>query len=136
MIIFPAKLEKLPEMLNYIKGYAESTGFNGDELHGIILSLEEALVNVISYAYPNSSGTIEIFCVNSKKNELEITIVDYGIPFDPLKYKGKTIKKGVTPERLGGYGISFIKKFMDKSEYNRIKDANILKLIKFKNSAK
>jgi len=49
----PAKLENLESMLQFIRNGAEQQGFSGKEINKIQVAAEEALVNVISYAYPD-----------------------------------------------------------------------------------
>ena len=52
----------------------------------ITLSVEEALVNIISYGYPEEGGTIDMgFEATPNRQGIKITIKDRGIPFNPLE---------------------------------------------------
>ena len=53
---------------------------------GMRLGLEEAVVNVINYAYPpDEEGEVHI-SVDSDGKEVRFTIVDSGFPFDPTSW--------------------------------------------------
>ncbi len=129
---FEAKLDNLYSMLSFIKSYAEAVGFEEKDLSRIELASEEALVNIIEYAYSEKeNGVVEISLVVSHAGELQIQIVDEGIPFNPLSNSKKfQIKSFETNPTIGGYGTYFIIELMDRVEYERQGNANILTLIK------
>ena len=135
--IFPAELDSLYEMLEFIKDYGTQS-FPSSILEQIILAAEEALVNIISYGYPNGKkGTIEIICDDSTpKGGIKIVIKDQGIPFNPVeKVPSSLPPPSVELEKedpsLGGYGIYILIGLMDRVEYQRIDGGNMLSLIKY-----
>ena len=129
---YPASLDKLYEMLHFIRENATQAGFNETEVVKIELAVEEALVNIISYGYPNTSGHISLSCSIQEKEGIRIVIQDKGIPYNPL-----TNSKLFDPESaletrgIGGYGIFFILKIMDEVKYDRENNSNILTLTKY-----
>lgn len=94
------------------------------------LACEEALVNIISYAYDNKIGNIDI-TLHSNSKRIEITIIDQGRFFNPL-LEDRTVNKNLTLEerKEGGLGILMIKKVMDEVHYKRVENTNVLKLVK------
>jgi len=129
---FEAKIDNLYPMLRLIKSFAEELGFKDTSLSRIELASEEALVNIIDYAYPDEEkGTIEISLSKTQDQELRITIIDHGIPFNPLsnskKFQMKSFKTNPT---IGGYGTYFIMQLMDRVEYDRKGTVNVLSMIK------
>lgn len=129
---FPASLDQLGEMLKYIREQAKKTGFREPLLSEIELASEEALVNIISYGYPEERGNIEISCIQSDGEKLKIVILDHGIPFNPLTLAKKYDLLGSAElMALGGLGINFILKLMDEVSYLRENNSNIMTLIKF-----
>ena len=128
---FYSNIDNLYEMLEFISSQAELTGFSTLDISHIEIAAEEALVNIISYAYPEHVGNIEIACLTEKGEKLTIKIIDHGIPFNPLsKPKKVDLSKSVEELRPGGYGIYFITRMMDTVEYTRENDSNVLILIK------
>ncbi len=90
----------------------------------IELALEEAVTNIIKYAYPSEKkGKIEIF-LEEEKNVVTVIVKDYGIPFNPLEqsFSGSC-------EKEGGFGIFFLKEMVDEIQYSYEK-GNVLKLMK------
>ena len=56
-----AKLENLPHFITFVCEQARQLGFNAKRTQEIELVLEEALVNVIDYAYPtNQTGCLKL----------------------------------------------------------------------------
>ena len=94
------------------------------------LVLEEALTNIILYAF--NDGQQHTISLNFQKagDELSITIVDEGQPYDPTQKEDPDITLPVDERPVGGLGIFLIKKIMDKVEYQRKENKNYLILTK------
>ena len=94
------------------------------------LAIEEAIVNVMEYAYPKGDQeTIKV--------DLEITdgcmtfvISDRGIPFDPTTRGNVDITLSAEERPIGGLGIHLVKTLMDSVNYQYVDGWNILKLSK------
>lgn len=136
--IFPADLDRLYEMLEFIKSYGVSHSISSSILDQIILATEEALVNIISYGYPEEKkGTIEITCESpAQRPGIKIEIKDQGIPFNPVENVPPELPTPTdaltqTEEALGGYGIYILIGLMDHVEYKRVNEGNILSLTKY-----
>ena len=94
------------------------------------LVLEEAVVNIINYAYPEGvDGTMEID-VSEKANVLTINLIDSGKAFDPTARAEVDITAGVEERPIGGLGIHLIRTIMDHVEYERKDGKNILTMNK------
>ena len=96
-------------------------------LFGLELAAEEALVNVVSYAYPQGPGQVSVEC-RSEDGVFHMEIRDQGQPFDPTLGVAPDLSQGVEERGEGGLGIFFIKRFMDKMAYRRDGDSNVLAL--------
>lgn len=128
---FLAKLTELPAMLGLIRDGLKKAQFETKEFYHIELASEEALVNVIKYAYPESEGEIEISCNVLGPKELEVEIRDWGIPFDPTSQVGQVDTQASLEDReIGGLGVYFIFQLMDEVTYTRHDDTNVLKMRK------
>jgi anti-sigma regulatory factor (Ser/Thr protein kinase) len=127
---FNAKLENLYPMLDIICKEAMAQHFDERNVGGIRVAAEEALVNVIHYAYGDGDGDIdlEISCNNGN---FVIVIKDKGIAFDPL-HDGKEadINSSLEDRPIGGLGRMMIKKYMDDVVYKRDNGYNIFTMIK------
>ena len=95
------------------------------------LAMEEALVNVIKYAYQHPPGLLEIESHFEKgKGEISFTLRDEGFPFNPLLHSSPREEGGIEERKEGGLGIFFMKKMTDSISYKRDQERNILILTK------
>lgn len=127
--VFVAKLDNLEPMLDFVEQSAKELGFDEKKLNQVRLASEEALVNVINYAYQEKHGDIEISCTSDDKRLL-LEIVDWGIPFNPLSLPEPDITSPMEERKIGGLGIFLVRSIMDKVDYRRDEDKNVLTLIK------
>ena len=129
--IFDAKLADLSNMIKWIRSNIQLKKIDEKQVKKIELACEEALVNIISYAYPEEKGKIQINIDLSKDKRIEITIIDQGILFNPLLEEREINPDIPLEERsIGGLGIVMIKQVMDEVHYNRQNSSNVLRLIK------
>jgi anti-sigma regulatory factor (Ser/Thr protein kinase) len=95
----------------------------------INLALEEAVTNVMLYAYPDGKGKV---LIEAEKNDKLITFIisDNGIPFDPTSSPEADITLSAEERSIGGLGIHLVRQIMDHISYERKDDTNILTLVK------
>ena len=94
------------------------------------LALEEAVTNVILYAYPEGSdGLVDIEAVMSK-DKLKFIISDSGQAFDPTAAPEADVTLGVEDRPIGGLGIYLVRNIMDTVSYERADGKNVLTLTK------
>lgn len=99
-------------------------------LSQVKLAVEELVTNVIMYAYGEEKGQdiqIEMECRGSR---LQITVIDSGIPFNPLENKDPDLSLSVEERPIGGLGIFLVKQLMTELSYKRMGGKNILTMIK------
>jgi serine/threonine-protein kinase RsbW len=128
-IQLPAKIENMELLVRFISNIARRLGFPGKRVKEIELATEEALVNIINYAYPDYSGDIKVTCTQDKSNAFVIKIEDTGIAFDIDSLKDPDISAGISDREVGGLGVFLIRKLMDKVRYHRKNNKNILELV-------
>ena len=123
-------------MLDDVRKFCLTTNCPQNIIDKIVLATEEALVNIISYSYPQANGLIDINCSFKDPSTITLCIKDFGIPFDPIK-EGPLAKSQTAPQptldgpiKKGGYGIYIYVGVMDEVVYNRLEDSNLLILTK------
>ena len=127
-LILPATMDNLTVLIESVAGSARSRGFDQDKISQIELALEEALVNIIHYAYPSEKGDIQVSCKLDGEDRFVIEIVDWGVAFDVLSAEEPDVEAGVAQREVGGLGIFLIKKLMHAVDYKRDRNQNILTL--------
>lgn len=136
MPTYRATLAELYTMLLQIRLAAHTCGFKAEDSANIELAAEEAIVNIIHYAYlPTASeeGSIELeWQVLTQPPGLSLTLSDCGYPYNPLAHH--TATPLITPpaeHKIGGYGIYYIVQLMDDVRYRHDGTYNRLTLIKY-----
>lgn len=133
---FPAKDSAYEDIRDFIITAAVRAGVGKKRILKLELGFEEAVVNVISYAYDGNDGDIFIKVtddIDGKNFILELA--DYGKPFNPLEKNDPRAedKSQIEERQIGGLGISFMKKTFAALDYSnklfRGKEANCLKLV-------
>ena len=98
------------------------------------LALEEAVSNVMLYAYPDTNeGKVIVEFVRTTDDQGEnilFTITDSGIPFDPTQRKEVDVTLSAEERAIGGLGIHLVKQLMDSIVYHREENKNVLTLMK------
>ena len=97
----------------------------------ICLSVEEIFMNVCSYAYAPELGDVILeVTFNKNKDVVYITIIDMGVPYNPLKRDKLDIENHVKKRQVGGLGIFMTQKIMDNMTYEYTNHENRLTLEK------
>ena len=122
------KMENLGRLIESVSGCAKAQGFDQERISKIELATEEALVNIVRYAYPEGPGDVEMIC-QVDRGRFIIEIIDSGIPFDVTAMPDPDVTAGIEERELGGLGIFLIRRMMDEVRYRREDNRNILTLI-------
>jgi serine/threonine-protein kinase RsbW len=126
----PAKLENLNELIGFLNRCARDRGASEKRLHEIELASEEALVNIIRYAYAGKeSGEVEVTCRPESDTAWIIEFRDWGVPFDATAYPEPDLKAPISDRKVGGLGISIIRKMVSQISYRREEGSNILTFV-------
>lgn len=128
-IVLPAKLEHLQTFLDRISQCARGQGLPEKRIHEIELVVEEVLVNIFNYAYPEGDGEVTVICRTDEEGHLIIETIDNGLPFDPLSREDPDLTQDIAERQIGGLGVFLMKTLMDEVHYRRENDKNILTLI-------
>ena len=127
-ITFPARIDSLPRALALVVECATAAGFPPQRVMEIELAVEEALANICLYAYPHSSGEVEVRCTQDETRHLVIELIDSGIPFDVLARPVPDFTVDAAQRQIGGLGIPLIRALMDNATYHREGARNVLRL--------
>ncbi len=128
--IFRNNIQDVPTLGEFIDGIAEEENIDVAVVGGVNLALEEAVVNVMNYAYPKGDeGHIELESAVTPE-KWEFKLLDTGKPFDPTKVADADVTLDVEDRPVGGLGIFLVRQIMDSLEYKRDGNKNVLTMIK------
>lgn len=124
---FPAQNEHYDEMLAYILETGEQAGVPMKRQLKLQLGFEEAVVNVISYAYGQEGGGLLWLRAYPEDGELIIEIKDRGMAFNPLQKEDALEHKPASPEeaQIGGLGIAFMRRIFSDMAYEYAEEEGV-----------
>ena len=129
-IILPNDTKEVPTLAAFVDEVCEAVGFDAALTMKMNLAIEEAVVNVMEYAYPR--GTHGDITVEAQANDvrLKFTIIDSGTHFDPTAQADVDTTLSAEDRPIGGLGIHIVRQYMDSINYERISGHNVLTLRK------
>lgn len=115
------KILSLPAHLPVVRAATERmcqmVGFDAEMTGGVVLSVDEALTNIIKHAYDKAEDRpIDIELApfrNGRKQGLRIVLRDYGKVVDRSRIKSRDL----SDIRPGGLGVHIINQCMDLVDY-------------------
>ncbi len=116
----------LPVVRATIEKVCEQLGFDADAAGSVVLSVDEALTNIIKHAYHGAADEpieIEITPLSIPlPGGMQICIRDYGKCVEPAKIKSRDLED----VRPGGLGVHIMNECMDSVEFAHPEDGGTL----------
>ena len=129
-LVLPNDVKQIPLLGEFVEDVTQRLELDSTTSNQMRLAVEEAVVNVMEYAYRGeTSGEVHIEA-KSNGESLKFVIIDDGVPFDPTEAARADTTLGVEERPIGGLGIFLVREMMDSINYERINGKNILTLIK------
>ena len=129
-LVMKNNLHEVTRFSAFITSATEKLGIEKSLARQLRLAVEEAVVNVIEYAYPaGKEGDITVK-IMSDGNTLRFQIIDAGVLFDPTMKERADTTLSAEDRQIGGLGILLVRELMDSINYERIEGTNVLTLIK------
>lgn len=129
-LTLPNDVETIPQLNEFVELACEEIGFDMSSTMSLVLAIEEAVVNVMSYAYPEGTeGSVDINIIADDVNAIFI-ISDNGKPFDPTARGEVDTTLPADKRPIGGLGIHLMRQIMDDVSYERKENMNVLTLSK------
>ena len=123
-------IDEIPRLHALIQSIAEETDMDHALAMSLNLALEEAVSNVMLYAYPEGSqGVVDIEAA-VRDDRIDFSVSDSGVPFDPTAAADPDLAADLKDRPIGGLGIFLVKRIMDEVTYTRKGDKNILSMTK------
>ncbi len=120
-------MAEVPVLAAWVEQLGEELGLDMPEVFQLNLALEEAVVNVMNYAY-EGEGLIKL-SVTSDGQDVVFILEDEGKEFDPTKVDDPDITLSAEERQIGGLGIFLVQQFMESVIYCRKDGKNILTMI-------
>ena len=124
-------VQEVDQIVPVVQAACEAVGF--DELTTVQMNLavEECVVNVVDYAYPEDTQGDIMVDVEANEGCLSFSVSDQGVAFDPTKKGDVDTPLPAEERQIGGLGIFLIKSIMDDVSYERSEGRNVLTMKKY-----
>lgn len=109
-----------------VQEFGERHGLPPKVLFAVTLALEEILMNVISYGYPDATDHEITVRVSVDQGEVRAEVEDDARPFNPLEAPVPDTSKSLEERPIGGLGVHLTRKVMDALDYHRQGNKNLL----------
>lgn len=123
-------IEEINRLHSFIEEVGEAFALPMKTVMNLNLVLEEAVTNVIMYAYPKEEHEYIHLTAKEQEGKLIFILTDSGKPFDPTQAPDADITLSADDRQIGGLGIFLIRKIMNEVKYERIDGKNVLTLEK------
>jgi len=131
---FENNAEEAPRIARQVEQYLQKNKISEPIVNKILLCVDELFTNIITHAYHDKLDHAVLLECRIFENRLELELRDDGVPFDPTSQNRPNINQPIDQRNIGGLGIHLIQMLMDKVEYKREGDFNVLIVTKFLNN--
>lgn len=108
---------------------AAAAGWSGDDLNRFELVVEEAVINIMLYAYPEGGGSLTVNLWQTEDHALHLQLQDQGPPFNPLEPRELDLSAPLEERSIGGLGVHLVQSLSDGMAYQREGGSNLLELV-------
>ncbi len=120
--------DELARLVAWVEAQGEQAAWPAPLVINLNLALEEWFVNVVSYAFTDTTEHGINFRIWNEGELLRIEVEDDGRPFDPTAQAIPDTAAGLEQRLVGGLGIHFIRRVMAGMTYRREGNLNVLTL--------
>lgn len=129
-IILANDISELSKLHAFIEGVGEDFLLTPDVVFNLDLVIEEAVVNIINYAYPKEEHQYIYLSAHVHEGSIVFVLTDTGKEFDPTLAPEADITLSADEREIGGLGIFLIRQIMNEVRYQCIEGKNVLTLEK------
>ena len=129
-LTLPNDVQEVPRLAEFVDAACEAANFDMSTTMQINLAIEEAVVNVMDYAYPEGTKGDVVVEATVDDQYLAFVIIDSGKPFDPTTKDDADTTLSAEERPIGGLGIFLVRQLMDELHYEYKGGKNVLRLKK------
>ena len=129
-VVLKNNIEEIRTMSAFLEEISSELNLSMENSFNINLAIEEAVTNIILYAYPQDEEHDFILSAEHSENQLTFKLIDSGKEFDPTSRPDVDVTLSLEERPIGGLGIFFMRQIMKTVEYQRVDGKNILTMVK------
>ena len=129
-IVLANEISEIGRLADFIEDMGNEFSLAPDVRFNINLVLEEAVANIINYAYPKDEHESIYLSARMHEDSIVLVLTDTGKEFDPTMAPEVDVTLSAEERQIGGLGIFLIRQIMNEVRYERIDGKNVLTLEK------
>ena len=129
-IILTNDISEINKLSEFVEEIGNELSLAPDVVFNLNLVLEEAVVNIINYAYPKEDHQSIYLSATLHEDSIILVLTDTGVEFDPTMAPEADITLSAEERPIGGLGIFLIRQIMNEVRYDRIDGKNVLTMEK------
>ena len=129
-IILANDISEISRLYEFVEEVGNDFELSPDIVFNLNLVLEEAVVNIINYAYPKEEHESSYLSARLHEGSIVLVLTDTGKEFDPTAAPEADVTLSADDRQIGGLGIFLIRQIMNEVKYERIEGKNVLTLEK------
>ena len=129
-IILANDRSEISRLYEFVEEVGNDFELSPDIVFNLNLVLEEAVVNIINYAYPKEEHESIYLSARMHEDSIVLVLTDTGKEFDPTAAPEADVTLSADDRQIGGLGIFLIRQIMNEVKYERIEGKNVLTLEK------
>lgn len=127
----PGDIQRVRAACDFVVSAAREAGMDEDGVFQCQLSIEEVFTNIVEHGYKHQGDNKSIEIITEVSDDvLRIRIADEAPQFDPLALDEPDPGASLEQRGEGGWGVFFVRKYMDAIRYHFSGSRNWLTLEK------
>ncbi len=122
--------EEAPRIARRVEHFLHEEQIDDSTINKILLCVDELVTNIVGHAYTDDEEHAVLLECRVLDDKVELELRDDGQPFDPTKQTHPDLKLALDDRKVGGLGIHLVTTLMDKVDYKREGDFNVLTVTK------
>jgi len=122
----PASPDSISKFIDFVTHRAKQLGYSEERISEMEGVFTEVLTNIITYAFKDTNGDIEISYTIDRADRMVFKIIDWGVSFNMLLASDPLFKEEFQEQGIPQPSTRLIKKLTDTVEYQRLDNRNYL----------
>src|SRR5437868_2794635 len=125
-IRLPIDLKEIEHLNRIVRQFGDLHEVPGRTLYAVNLALDEIVTNIMLHGFADPAGQQVEARLVVREGQITAEVEDGGRAFNPLDAPLPNLSAPLDERSLGGLGIHLVKSLMDRVEYRRDGEKNVL----------
>jgi serine/threonine-protein kinase RsbW len=134
VIELQGNLSEIPTLAGRIEAFGARNKIPQAAIGQINLALDELLTNTMSYGFDSAGSRRIAITLRIDDGIVAVEVLDGGTPYDPFARPDPDVTQPIEKRPIGGLGVFFVRKLMDRVDYERVNGQNRVTLVKNTNA--